>query len=74
MSEKFESTKFFRLMIDFMRLAQWDTVRTYLHPPLFNADLSKSVADIDRQLYHRLNFSQHMINFVEARYHYDADN
>lgn len=79
---KYASTKFFRLQLDLMRLAQWEPIHKHNYIMFgswfttnhFNCggrpdiDFTKHVADIDRQFFRKFEFSQHMIDFVEARY------
>lgn len=74
-------TKFFRLMLDLQRLAQFEPIHKanrvleYQYwsenPPKSDIDFSTSVADLDAQLYRKLGFTQEMIDFTEARYSYD---
>ena len=82
---KFTQTKFFRLILDLMRLAQWhpiDNKNYMLHSEWFrdnrfmrgqqpDIDFSVSVADIDAQFFQKYEFSAQMIEFTEARYSYD---
>lgn len=83
---KFTQTKFFRLIIDLMKIAQFDpydggyafgTDRFHdccgkgYYPRDFDIDYSVSVPEIDAQLYRKYSFSAAMIEFVERRYSYD---
>lgn len=82
---KYAQTKFFRLMLDLMRLAQWEPIHPSNRPMNANwfqwnafsagqkpdIDFTKSVAEIDAQLYRKYGFTKPMIDFVEARYHDD---
>ena len=82
---KYTKTKFFRLIIDFAKLAQFDPFnggimfgcqRFYklknLFAPLdFDIDFSVSVPEIDAQLYKKYDFTPAMIDFVERKYSYD---
>ena len=82
---KYAQTKFFRLTLDLMRLAQWEPIHPSNRPMNFNwfttnrfprgqepdIDFTKSVAEIDAQLYRKYGFTKPMIDFVEARYHDD---
>ena len=83
---KYTQTKFFRLMIDLMKLAQFDPFNdvpafgtekfydccgeNYSARP-FDIDFSVSVPEIDAQLYKKYGFTRAMIDFVERRYSYD---
>ena len=83
---RYTQTKFFRLMIDLMKIAQFDPFNTGnafgnerfvdckgedYHPCKFDIDFSVSVPEIDAQLYKKYGFTQAMIDFVERRYSYD---
>lgn len=83
---KYTKTKFFRLILDLMKLAQFapeDCVYAFgaerfheinsqgFTPIDFDIDFSVSVAEIDAQLYRKYEFTQAMIDFVEAKYSYD---
>lgn len=82
---KYASTKFFRLIIDLQRLAQWEPIYRY-NPPLNyqwfqlnklfmgevpDIDFTLSLPEIDEQLYRKYDFTPAMIAFTEARYSYD---
>ena len=83
---KYTRTKFFRMMIDLMKLAQFDPFNNdvpafgserFLHAPLADKyletdiDFSLSVPEIDAQLYRKYDFTPAMIDFVERKYSYD---
>ena len=82
---KYASTKFFRLMLDLMRLAQWEPIHPsnyVMHGEWFTSnkfqigkepdiDFSVSLAEIDAQFYRKYEFTPAMIAFTEARYSYD---
>lgn len=83
---KYTQTKFFRLIIDLMKLAQFDPFNGIpafgterfvdclgkdYHPRKFDIDFSVSVPEIDAQLYKKYGFTQAMIDFVERKYSYD---
>lgn len=84
---KYTQTKFFRLIIDLMKIAQFNpfeggyafgTDRFHdcqgkgYYPRDFDIDFSVSVPEIDAQLYRKYGFSKAMIEFVEGRYSYDG--
>lgn len=80
---KYTRTKFFRLIIELQRLAQFDPIHPYnvvLDSQYFGCDragkpavdYSGSVAEIDAQLYRRYEFTPEMIAFVEDLYHDDV--
>lgn len=82
---KYASTKFFRLILDLERLAQWEPIHRantpmngdwfrYNHldaPRKIDIDFSVSLPEIDAQLYRKYDFTPAMIKFVEERYSYD---
>lgn len=84
---KYTQTKFFRLLLDLERLAQFVPINkfnvTFMQPEFDGLRLGKnvststdfdwtaSVPELDRQFYRHFDFSQAMIDFVEARYRYD---
>ncbi len=75
--DKMRRTKFFRLMADLMRLAQFADVEKQAQQFCEDADADDldwtvSVAEIDAQLYRKYGFSKAMIEFVEGRYSYDG--
>lgn len=75
--DKMRRTKFFRLMADLMRLAQFADVEKQAQQFCEDADANGldwtvSVAEIDAQLYRKYGFSKAMIEFVEGRYSYDG--
>ena len=79
---KYTQTKFFRLLLDLMRLAQWEPINCsnyMLHSKWFrdnrfatgqepDIDFSVSVKEIDAQFYKKYEFSPAMIEYVEAHY------
>ena len=84
---KYASTKFFRLTIDLMCLAQWQPIHRHnvimnyhwfrynyfsRHDMPPDIDFNRSVAEIDAQLYRKYEFTSAMIAFTEARYRYDV--
>lgn len=82
---KYTRTKFFRLLVDLMKLAQFDPFHrsNYFPETHFlrankrytvdkdDIDFTKSVAEIDAQLYRKYQFTPAMIAFTEGRYSYD---
>ena len=78
---KFTRTKFFRLMLDLMRLAQFEPIdkNNYcFESDIFHSDDSKSeidfsasVEEMDAQFYRKYKFTPAMIKFVEEKYSYD---
>lgn len=83
---KYTQTKFFRLIIDLMKIAQFNPFEGYAfgadrfndcqgagyYPRDFDIDYSVSVPEIDAQLYRKYDFTQAMIEFVERKYSYDG--
>ena len=73
-------TKFFRFMLDLMRLAQWEPIHKFNRPLngqyfMENQTLYKNTIDynkrgyeLDLQLYRKYGFSPAMIKFVEDNY------
>lgn len=67
---KYIKTKFFRALVGILKVTQHSTT-TYEFIPLqrftkdSNIDWTKSIQDIDRQLYEIYNFSKDEINFIE---------
>lgn len=82
---KYASTKFFRLILDLQRLAQFEPIHRANCPMNYHwfstnrlsavekpdIDFSVSVPEIDAQLYRKYDFTPAMIKFVEERYSYD---
>lgn len=73
---KIRRTKFYRLMADMMRLAQFSDTDAQAEKFCVEADKNDldwavTVAEIDAQLYRKYGFSAAMIEFVERRYSYD---
>ncbi len=74
---RYAKSKFFRLMLDLMRLAQWEPIHRYNVPMNYkwfhdneiwgglDVDFAKP---FDEQLYHKYGFNPSMIQFTEARY------
>ena len=83
---KYTQTKFFRAVLDFMRLAQWNPIHKdnyFLNGSWFkdncfavkpDIDFDKSVAEIDEQFFSKYDFTPAMIKFLEERYHDDLRN
>lgn len=81
---KYASTKFFQLMLDLQRLAQWEPITRYNVPMNWDwfsdnvltcgrkvdIDFSVSLPEIDAQLYRKYDFTPAMIKFTEERYSY----
>ena len=77
----FTQTKFFRLMLDLMRLAQFETIHKdnycfesdYFQCDEYEGDIdfSARVEELDAQFYKKNGFSEEMKDFVERRYRYD---
>ena len=71
-------SKFFRLMLDLMRLAQWDPINKSNRPLDRTAftenrqqseiDYDKKGFELDSQLYEKWRFTPAQIKFVEERY------
>ena len=76
----YAQSKFFRLSLDLMRLAQWNPInkaniildyQVFQHngsDSMNNIDYSKRGFDLDCQLYKAYGFSQAMIDFTEELY------
>ena len=70
--QKYLSTKFLRFMVSILKVSQNVTQIVYRFVPLqdftpnSDIDWSKSVAEIDRQLYAKYGLSQDEINFIET--------
>lgn len=70
---KYMKTKFFRAMLGVIKVTQDNTVAKYSKVPLqdftTNSDIdwTKSISEIDQQLYKKYNLSQGEINFIEAK-------
>ena len=77
----FTKTKFFRLMLDLMRLAQFEPIDKrnycfesgYFRHDEYKTDInfSVSVEKLDAQFYRKYRFTPTMIKFVEEKYSYD---
>ncbi len=69
---KYLKTKFFRVMVGILKTTQHSTT-TYKFVPLQNftttsdIDWSKSIPEIDQQLYKKYNLSEDEIDFIETR-------
>lgn len=81
---KYTQTKFFRLIIDLMKLAKFNPFECYAfgtahfhelrnmaEPFDDGIDYSVFAAEIDAQLYRKYDFTPAMIDFAERRYSYD---
>jgi len=67
----FAESKFFRLSLDLMRLAQWEPINTSNFAVGYDVagiDYDKRGAELDAQLYKHFGFTPAMIDFTEARY------
>ena len=70
--EKYMHTKFFRFMLGIKKIAQVLTSNIYSFVPLqdFKAnsdiDWSKSIPEIDQQLYAKYNLTEEEISFIES--------
>ncbi len=70
---KYIRTKFFRLMVGIRKQTQHTTQKVYYYVPiqvfLDNSDIdwSKSISEIDQQLYAKYNLSQEEIDFIETK-------
>lgn len=69
---KYLSTKFVRFMHSIPKVSQHGTAKTYKFIPLQNftnestVDWSKSISDIDKQLYKKYDLDEKEINFIET--------
>ena len=70
---KYVKTKFARTMLGTLKVTQDNKKDTWSNVPMqdftenSDIDWSKSVAEIDRQLYKKYNLSQEEINFIEEK-------
>lgn len=67
----FAESKFFRLTLDLMRLAQWEPINTSnlaVGYDIAGIDYDKRGSALDTQLYKNFGFTPAMIDFTEARY------
>lgn len=69
-------TKFYRLMSDMMKIAQFNDTEAQAEKFCIEADnndidWSRTPAEIDSQLFKKFNFTPAMIDFVERKYSYD---
>ncbi len=68
---KYIKTKFFRLLVGLKKITQDATAKVYKFVPLQNftdksdIDWSKSISDIDKQLYQKYNLTVDEINLIE---------
>jgi len=68
---KYIKTKFARLMLNTLKITQDNKKRTWANVPLqdftvkSDIDWSKSISDIDKQLYAKYNLNDDEINFIE---------
>ena len=68
---RYTQSKFFRLMLDLMRLAQWEPINKAnvpLEKTLYIYNGVKALPVDDASLFERYGFTQPMIDFAEARY------
>ena len=65
----YTQSKFFRLMLDLMRLAQWEPINA-ANSPFKPAPIDWD-KPLDEQFYRLCDFTPAMIQFVEGRYHDD---
>ncbi|MGM9983799.1 MAG: hypothetical protein ACI38O_03845 [Fibrobacter intestinalis] len=69
---KYIKTKFARTMLGILKITQDNPIETWANVPLQNftansdIDWSKSIAEIDRQLYAKYKFDQNEIAFIET--------
>jgi hypothetical protein len=69
---RYLSTKFLRLLLSLSKASQHATSKTYRFVPLqdftnnSDIDWSKTIAEIDQQLYKKYNLSEEEIAFVES--------
>ncbi|MGY3776244.1 Eco57I restriction-modification methylase domain-containing protein [Helcococcus sueciensis] len=70
---KYIKTKFARLMLGVLKITQDNLARTWSYVPLqdftnkSDIDWSKSIPEIDQQLYKKYNLSDKEINFIEEK-------
>lgn len=70
--EKYVQTKFVRVLVGLVKITQHITPSSWTHVPLQNftpnsdIDWSKSIADIDQQLYKKYELSDEEIQFIET--------
>ena len=70
---KYTKTKFLRALHSLAKVSQHATAKTYRFVPLqdftSNSDIdwSKSVSEIDKQLYKKYNLSAEEISFIESK-------
>ncbi|MBT8902002.1 hypothetical protein BTI73_08565 [Lactobacillus delbrueckii subsp. bulgaricus] len=68
---KYVKTKFCRALIGTLKITQHNATKTWLNVPIQNftsssdIDWSKSISDIDQQLYEKYNLSKDEISFIE---------
>lgn len=66
-------TKLFRLLVGIQKQTQHTTQKAFWFVPLqdftnkSDIDLSKSISEIDKQLYKKYNLSQEEIDFIETK-------
>lgn len=68
---KYASTKFFRLMLDLQRCAQWEPIHPSNSPfgwGCFRDNRRRPLPTDDCELYKLFDFTPAMIRFVEERY------
>ncbi len=70
---KYIKTKFFRALVGIKKQTQHTTQKVYKYVPIQNfteksdIDWSKSIPEIDRQLYEKYGLSQEEIDFIESK-------
>lgn len=70
---KYIKGKFARIMLGILKITQHNTAEKWLYVPLqdftpnSDIDWSKSIEDIDQQLYKKYNLSQDEIDFIESK-------
>lgn len=68
---QYTQTKFFRLMLDFMKLAQWQPIHKFNVPleySLYVDNKTTSLPSDDQSLYERWQFTPAMIRFTEEKF------
>ncbi|MCH3990761.1 MAG: hypothetical protein LKF01_03345 [Lactobacillus sp.] len=72
-AEKYIKTKFVRVLLGILKITQHNSVMTWKLIPMqaftsdSDIDWSKSISDIDQQLYKKYNLSADEINFIESK-------
>lgn len=65
--KEFVQTKFYQLLLDFQRLAQFDADDDFHRRNTVEMFAKENLSD--KQLYRRFNFTPEMIQFAEEKYH-----